>query len=418
MANAVRGLLANSARNTLYAVVGSKLMKVARDGSATLLGTLNSRNGFVDMKIGANQLVIVDGANGYVLTLSSGSFGRITSPGWKGSRRVAYCDGFFAFADPNTGVFYWSQIEDASNLDLLDFATASSSPDNLVAVFDDHGDLWLPGEGSFEVWGVTAGSLSVFERNKGATMQTGLMGAFTIAAIDNTVFWLGVDENGGGQVFRAAGYVPQKISTEAVEQCIQRAIEAGADMTKAIAYAYQQNGHAFYVLNVPGLDTTWAFDIATGDWSERAELVNGNYRPHRAKHHAYCYGVHIVGGDDGKLYRLDPKVNNNAGDVLVRDRISPHFATPQLNPVTYGPFQLDCEVGKSKPGEEAEVSMRMSDDGGESWESWRHESLGALGASKTEVIWNMNGSAVDRVWQVRCTADVSFSIVGAKVAGR
>lgn len=418
MADAVRGLLANPAGKVLYAVIGAKLYRVAKDGARTELGRLASRSGYVDMKIGVTQLVIVDGANGYVLNMRSDEFKRIRSPGWKGSRRVAYVDGYFCFADPNTGVFYISQIEDASNIDALDFATASSSPDSLVAVFDDHGELWLPGEKTFEVWSNTGGSVFPFSRNRGATMQTGLMGAFTLQGLDNSVFWLGSDDNGGGQVFRASGYSPQKISTEAVDQCLQRAIEGGADMSKAIAYAYQQAGHSFYVLNVPGLETTWAYDVATGDWHERAELVLGEYRPHRAKHHAYCFGRHIVGDDTGRLYVLDPEANTNAGDPLVRDRVSPHFATPALNPVAYSPFQLDCTVGKSPPGTEATILMRTSDDGGESWNSWREESLGRLGQSKAEVIWSMNGSAVDRVWHVRVTDDVRFAIVGAKVSGR
>lgn len=418
MADAVRGLLATPDRKTLYAVIGAKLFRVASDGTRTELGRLASRSGVVDMKIGTNQLVIVDGANGYVLTMRTETLGRIRSAGWKGSRRVAYVNGYFAFNDPATGVFYISQIEDASSLDALDFATASSSPDNLVAVFDDHGELWLPGDGSGEVWNDTGGSLFPFERNRGATMQTGLLGAFTMRSLDNAVFWLGVDSKGGGMVFRAQGYVPQKVSTEAVDACIQEAIEGGADMSKAIAYVYQQNGHSFYVLNVPGLETTWAYDVATGDWHERAELVHGSYRPHRAKHHAYCFGKHIVGDDLGRLYVLDVNSNTNAGDVLVRDRISPHYATPALNPVAYSPFQLDCTVGKSKPGTEANILMRTSDDGGESWNSWREESLGRLGESKHEVIWTMNGSAVDRVWHVRVTDDVKVAFLGSKVTGR
>lgn len=382
------------------------------------LGTLATRSGYVDMRIGVSQLVIVDGANGYTLDLETDTFARITSPGWLGSTRVGYVDGYFLFADPATGVWYISAIEDASSLDPLDFATASSAPDDLVAVVNDHGQAWLFGATTTEVWDNTGAADFPFEKNRGATMQTGCLGAFTIQPLDNTLFWLGRDTSGAGMVFRAQGYQPQRVSNTAVEQAIQAAIERGENMAQAVAHTYQQHGRSFYVLNVPGLNTTWAYDVTSGQWHERAEFVNGDYAQHRGKFHAYAYGRHIIGGDDGALYVYDTEANTNAGDTLVRDRISPHYATPQLSRIKFGAFELDCTVGRGKEaGAEAHVMLRTSDDGGESWGSWRTQTMGGIGQTRARARFLRNGSAHDRVWHVRCTDDVPFSIVGAAVAG-
>lgn len=415
-----RGMASNDSQTALFAVFGNKLYQVARDGERTELGTLRSRNGFVDIRVGASQLTIVDGANLYVRPIAGGALTRVNSPAWLGSVRHGYVKGSYLFAAPGSGQFYISAIEDASNLDELDTATASTSPDGIVAAIDNHGEAWLFGEVSTEVWPYTGAADFPLERNDGANMECGLLGAFTVRAIGGSLLWLARDKEGAGYVVRASGYVPQRVSTQAVEQSIQRAIEAGADMTRAIAFTYQQDGRGFYVLQVPGLDTTWCLDLNSGQWHERAEFVNGEYAPHRAAFHAYCFGRHIVGTlDDDVLYAFNVKRNNNAGDPLVRDRISPHYAMPTRERIVFGPFELDCDLGNGLPdGGEARVQLRYSDDGGKSWSAWRTGTLGAIGENLKRAQWFRNGASRDRVWHVRCLDDVPFTIYQAGVRGR
>lgn len=414
MSDAIRGLVANASQTRLFAVADNAVYSVARDGTRTVIGGLRTRRGYVDMKIGVRQLVITDGPNGYIYQLNTGEFSRITSPGWRGSNRVGYAGSYFLFADPGTGVLYISEIEDGSALDALNFVTASSSPDNIVAPLDDHGEAWLFGEVTVEPWSRNSGAGDFpFSQNTGAIMQTGLVGAFTAQPLDNTYYWLGRDTNGGGQVFRAQGFQPQRISTDAIDQVLQARIKAGVDMSKAIAYTYQDDGHSFYCLNVPGLDTTLAFDVRTSKWCDRAEFVNGQLAPHRATHHAYCYGKHILGAVDGKLYAFNSARNNNAGDILVRERISPHYAQVTGKNISYGPFELIGTVGRGH--DNPQVMIRTSDDGGDSWNEWRDAPLGEVGQRNIKTEWTQNGTATDRVWHVRVTDDVEFSIVKAIV---
>lgn len=418
--SAIRGLVANADGTALFCVQGSNLFYVDRKGVRTQRGILNSRNGYVGMVVGDDQLVTTDGPNGYVLSLASNSFQRITAAGWLGSVRPAYAGGYFVFSQPNTQTWYISALENATSEDPLDFAQAPASPDNIICPIADHGEAWLFGSASVEPWSNTGAADFPFEQNKGAVMQTGTVAAFSICRLDNTVYWLGRDENGGGVVWRAQGYQPQRISNQSIEQQIQRVIEGGTDVTKAIAYAYQQSGRSFYCLRVPGLDTTLCYDVASAQWHDRAEFdeATGGYKPHRATHHAYCYGKHILGGDDGGLYIYNEATNNNAGDILVRDRISPHYAQESLDTVTFSQFELDCKVGGGKPdGTGCQVLLRWSDDGGQTWRDWREVSLGAIGEYKQRARFLRCGSATDRVWQMRCTDDSPLQVVGAKVLG-
>lgn len=412
-----RGMVANTAGTVLFVVMGNGVFTVTPAGIRSQIGTLSTTDGPVSMKIGLVQLVIVDGRYGYVYDLETKVFSSLeTAPGWLGSKTVGYLNGYFTFVDPDTQTFYVSAIEDANYLDALEFATANTSPDLLVGQVVTGRQLLLFGEVSCEVWQESGDIDFPFSANTAAYMEGGLLGAFTAKELDNSVYWLGRDERGAGMVFRLEGFRAQRVSTMAVEQKIQEAIRNGANMDHAVAYTYQQGGHSFYVLQIPTLDTTWVYDASSGQWHERAEFVLGDYKQHRGKYHAYCFGRHLIAGDDDIIYEYDVDANTNAGDVLVRDRISPHMATPSQDRLTFPRFELDCTVGYGVAGQgQANVQLRYSNDGGIKWGDWRTASIGAVGETKARARFLRCGSARDRVWHVRCTDDTPFAIIAANI---
>lgn len=415
-----RALITNTAGNALFVVIEDVLYSVAANGVRTSRGVLSTRRGHVGWKVGLNQLVLVDGMHGYVYDLTSHAFTEITSDGWRGSYTVDQLGGYYSFIDPNSQTAYNSASEDASTLDASEVITANSGPDKLVGQKRLNNVLLYFGETTIEPWQIntdpTTINDTVFVPNTGTTIPVGLMAAHTVQEMDNSVFWLGRDENGAGMVYMMQGFTARRISTQAQEEVIQEAIRNGEDISQSVAYPMQMDGHSFYCLNIPGLDTVLAYDAATQQWAERAELGLNRYAPHRVKYHAYCYGKHLGAGDDDIIYAFDPNVYTNNGDVLVRDRISPHYATPQLERINYPLFELDCEVGFGKAGQsEAKVLMKYSNDGGYEWSGWREASLGAIGQKTQRARWLRNGSARDRVHWTRCTDNVKFNIVNANI---
>jgi len=404
----IRG--AYKAGSRLFVVAGNTLYEVSSAGVGTSRGTLNTNTGPVDMQVGVNQLVIVDGQNGYVLTLATNAFTRITSDAFYGSDRVGYVDGFFLFIRPDTQQFYISGIDDATDLDALDFASAESSPDLLVSLLVTQREVWLLGEVTSEVW-FNAGAAFPFARVQGATLEVGCLAAHSAQKLDNSVVWLGRDKNGTGMVWRAEGYQPRRISTHAVEE----ALKASTDIESARAYTYQQAGQSFYALNAPGLDTTWVYDASVGQWHERADLEAGELIPHRALVHVHAHGRNLVGDADGKLYAFDPENNTNNGDVLYRERTSPHNAAPNRGRVTFEKLRLDVEVGRTGQGITPRIELQWSNDGGFTWGNWLARSLGNVGQYAQPVEWHRLGQARDRVWRIRCTDNARASIINAAV---
>lgn len=406
----IRGTYSTGSRG--FVVAGSTLYEVHSNWSYTSRGTLASSTGTVDMAHGLSQLVIVDGSAGYVLRLSSNGFETITSEAFNGSTRVAFLDNYFVFTTPGTQQYQITAINDATTIDALDFASAESNPDNIVCHLVVQDDLVLFGEVSTEFHFNSGASDYPFEKARGIGFPIGCAAAHSAQTIDTTAFWIGKDENGSGIVYKLEGRQPRRISTTAVEQALQ----GSTDISEATAYCYQRHGLTFYCLNAPGLSSTWCYEVSTGQWHERCDLdADGQFEPHRATCHMFVFGAHLVGDADGKLYELDSDTYTNAGDPLVRERISPHSAAPGLVNVFYNRFVLHCTTGEAPQGVDPYVELSYSNDSGATWGSPILRSLGKVGERFARVVWNRLGMSRDRVWKTRFSGNAPFSIVGADV---
>lgn len=388
-----------------FCVVGSRFYEIATNGTATERGVLTTSTGPVDIDANSLEVFMVDGQTGYKFVLATDTFSlntRVRDIG--GSKRTAYVDQYSVYAPPGSA-FYLSALADSSDIDDLDFATPEGKPDELVSFVIANRQLYLFGKSSTEIWINTGATDFAFQRYEGMVMGVGCAAVYSARVANGVPAWVGSDNSGVGSVWMANGYVPQRISTRAVEE----SLATSTDLSQATAYVHQWRGSSFYCLNAPGLETTWVFDFLTQSWHERAELVSGSYTQHRGVGCMVFNGQSLMLGTDGVLYTISADTYSNAGDTLVRDRISPHNATMDGKRGFFGAFEIDCERGAG-----GVAMMRYSNDGGATWSDWRQRSMGELGKYQQRLIWNLSGSARDRVWQVRCTDAVPFNIVHAQ----
>lgn len=410
MGAAVRGQLVAAGR--LFVVAGNVLYEVFSDGTNIARGTLLTSEGAVSLSYGITQLVLVDGPYGYVLTLSTNVFQQITSSGFYGSTRVRFIDNYFVFLRPDTQQFYISAINDATSEDPLDFASAESSPDALVSLEVDHSEIWLFGELSTEVWYDSGNADFPFSRNKGASVEVGCQAVHSVCKLDNSIFWIGKDINGSGIVYRTQGFLPVRISTQAVEQALQ----GSSELASATAYAYQDKGLSFYAINAPGLGSQWVYEVSTGSWHERCDLdSSGFFTQSRVTCHAFAFGKRLVGASDGNLYELSHTTYTNNGDPLVRERTTPHDAAPGRVLQFFRRFYLDCTTGEvtfAQIGTSSfMVELAWSNDSGASWSDGYMRPIGKIGEHFARLLWNALGSSRDRVWRIRFSDNAPFSII-------
>jgi len=309
----IRALWAHQTNGSdFYVVSGQEVYKLTgMTATPTLLGTV-SGTGPVSIADNGTQIFFACNPDGYIYNETTNVFAKITDPDFAGAVTVAYLDGYFVFNQPNSQIIWVSQLLDGTSVDPLDFASAEGSPDGVVGLIADHRQLWVFGTDSVEVW-YNAGTADFpLQRIQGAFNEIGCVSAYSIAKLDNGLFWLGTDARGQGIVYRANGYTGTRVSTHAIEY----AIAQYGNISDAIAYTYQQEGHAFYVLTFPSGNATWVYDVATEAWHERAGFDNGLFMRHRSN--CQCnFGGNIIVGDfeNGNIYRFDLDVYADNGGI-------------------------------------------------------------------------------------------------------
>ena len=413
----VRGLWAYG--DFMYAVCGNKLYKIDQAYAATELGTI-AGSGPVSMADNGTQLFVAANGPSYIYNATTNVFAPITDPDFTGAGTVTYLDGYFVFNEPDSQLIWVTELLDGTSVDPLDFASAEGDPDDVVGLIADHRELWVFGVNSVEVWYNAGATDFPLQRIQGAFNEIGCAAANSIAKMDNGLFWLGRDARGQGMVYRANGYTGQRISTHAVEWQIQQY----SDMSDAIGYTYQQDGHSFYVLVFPSADTTWVFDAATGAWHERAGWHNGAWTRHRGNCQVFFNGETILGDfENGKLYalRLDVYADDNKPQRWLRSWRALPTGENNLRRTTQHSLQLDCQTGVGLnlgQGSDPEVMLRWSDDGGHTWsfEHWRK--MGKIGNFGFRTLWRrlgMTDKLRDRVYEVSGTDPVKIAIMGAEL---
>ena len=408
----------------LYAVSGDTFYRLNVIGDSTRwrvkpLGTVTG-TGPVSMTDNGTQIFIACNPDGFIYNADTEVFAQITDPDFPGAVTVGFLDGYFVFNEPNSGRVWVTSLLDGLSVDPLDFATAEGNPDGLVSLIVDHREAWLFGTNSIEVW-YNAGQLDFpLQRIQGAFNEIGCAAPYSVAKLDNGIFWLGSDARGRGIVYRANGYTGQRISTHAVEWQIQQY----GNLSDAIGYTYQQDGHAFYVLIFPSAQTTWVYDVATQAWHERAGWSNGNFVRHRSNCQA-VYNDQIVVGDfeNGNIYAFD--LNEYADNGQIQKWLRSWRALPpgtnNLKRTAQHSLQVDCEAGvgtNTGQGSNPQMMLRWSDDGGHTWSNEHWTSVGKIGEYYRRVIWRRLGMTLklrDRVYEISGTDPVKLAIMDAEL---
>jgi len=484
----IRALWAHQTNGSdFYVVSGIQVFKLtSTNATPQLLGNVS---GTGPVSIADNGAVIFFACNGpsYTYFEPTGEFNQITDENFPGAVTVAYIDNLFVFNEPNSQRIWSVDTVDPVTatyiyplvFNSLYFSSADGSPDGVVAINVDHRQMWVFGTDSVEVW-YNAG-LANFPLTpvQGAFNEIGCVAPYSVAKLDNALFWLGTDARGQGIVYKNNGYSGVRVSTHAIEY----AIAQYGNISDAVAYTYQQEGHAFYVLNFPSASKTWVYDVSVQAWHERASGNEGQYR-HRSNCQCNFGGTIIVGDfENGNIYAFDLDVYADNGQIQRWLRSWRALPTGQnnLKRTAHHSLQLDAESGVglngidpfaplsnllaegfpflatelndditteagigllavtpittsddllTESGEDILVSvatvqgvnpqamLRWSDDGGHTWSNEHWRSMGAIGQYGYRTIWRrlgMTDKLRDRVYEVSGTDPVKIAIMGAEL---
>lgn len=330
-----------------------------------------------------------------------------------GGTNVDIVDNYFVYNRPDTQQFGCSNVLSPISGN-TNFSSKDGAPDDLVTLIVDHREIYLLGETSSEVWVDQGTSPFPFSRIPGTSTQHGIVAPFSVARLGNSFAYLSKNNRGTAQIVQMNGYVPQRISTHAVENSLN-----GQTITDAVAWTYQLEGHEVYVISFPTLQLTWCFDIATGMWHKWLYTNNlGQYERCRGNCAAVFQGYVLVGDySNGKIYHLDRNVYTDDGQNVKRLRRAPHLTT-DLQRQYFEELQLQFQPGvglDTGQGQDPQAMLRWSSDGGSTWSNEHWTSIGKIGKYTNRAIWRRLGWSRDRIFEVTVSDPVKAVIISANL---
>jgi len=402
-----RGLIAASDA-ALYWVAARQLFKVDGAGTVTSLGGI-ADDGKVVMARNAkapNAQVAIVTNGGLRFIIENDIIQPITDTDLPPPNSVDYVAGYFVFSIPD-GRFFWTAIEEGTDIDALDFATAEADPDGLKRVKVNRQQLYLLGNRTTEVWAPTGNADNAFQRIGGTVIDKGCIATHSVTNLDNSIIWVGDD----GIVWQDRSYSPVKISNGGVD----RAIQDEANPEDLSAFSYSAGGHEFYVLN--GTNFTKIFDASTGLWHDRKSSGIDRWR---AECHAVFQSKNIVGdtGTGTKLGEIDKDTFDEYGDDIVWEIKGPilhefpnrvHMDSLYAD-VIPGVGLNSTDVHENDP----QFMMRFSDNGGKTFGNELTRDMGEIGEYNTELTFRRLGQfgRNGRIMQFSSSAPVVRGIMG------
>lgn len=433
-ANIVRGMHPFNGR--LYVVASNQFFYIddAQQMSASL-GTLATSSGRVCIKdngtasggIGGDQLIITDGANGYIYDITAATFSTIAGGGWPaaGATQVAYIDGYFVAITSGSMSGICSDLYDGTTWNALAYSPISAFPGEVKAVVNHMQQLWFIKEFSTEVW-YNAGTATTtgfpFRRVSGAVLNYGTPAPWSVARGANSIFMVANERTGEHGEFvgivKFDGYVPTVISPPSINYQIARM----TNIADAFGYCYSLEGHTFYVCTFPTGNATFVYDATTGMWHEWSTYTGTPFAisRHYSNTYAYFMGRHLVGDyRSGNIYEMDSDIYTDNGDPIVAMRITQAMQDGQKNAnffVKRLSVELEKGVGDDSAAEDPQASLSWSNDGGHTWSNGYAASMGRIGEHGTSLEWRRLGYAKNRVWRLVIDAPVRKVILGAYVS--
>ena len=335
---------------------------------------------------------------------------------FEGGGTVDITDNYFVYNKPN------SQLWAASDLlspitDPLSFASKDGSPDDLVSIIVDRREVYLLGEMSSEVW-INSGAVPFpFTRIPGTSTQQGIAAQYSMSRMGNSFAYVSKNNRGEAMIVRMNGYFPERISTHAVETTL-----VNQNVSDAIAWTYQLEGHEVYVVTFPSIGDnglTWAYDNTTSLWHKWLYRNNQNeYERHRGNCCAF-FNQQVLVGDyqNGKIYQLSRNYYTDDGQPIRRIRRAPHI-TSDLQRQYFHELQIQFQPGvglSTGQGEDPQAMLRWSNDGGSTWSNEYWTSIGKQGKYLNRAIWRRLGFARDKVFEVSISDPVKAVIISANL---
>jgi hypothetical protein len=375
-----------------YFLIGGHLYSMAEDYTLTTRSNVAiGGSGRVSMADNGTQLLLlVPGGAGYIYNHVANTFAQITDSDFTANgnpQQVVFIDGFFCLTT-DTKKFIVSALNDGLAYNALDFGTAESDPDEIVAPIVFKNQLFIGGSQTIEAFQNIGGADFPFQRT-GLFLSKGISSPFSIQSIQDTFVFVGAGANESPAIWALNGNNVAKISTTAIDKELSALTEA--QILDIYSWAYAEKGAYFVGFALPG--TTLVYDTISKRWHERKSFVDGALGAYRVNALVRAYNQ-LWAGDlvDGRVGLLDQNVYTEYNTEIRRTIVTQPFQS-NMQSFVLPELELTVESGVGNSSAvDPKVGLERSVDG-KIWSDARYRSIGKVGEYNRRVIWNRNGRA-------------------------
>jgi len=233
---------------------------------------------------------------------------------------AARADGFYSPSANNT----WRLCESNNGLQWPDDAShiglLQTKPDNTQAVlrFPSKGNMIMVfGSTVSEPWFDVGYQLFPYQRNTSFNIDYGCLNPATIAALDEFVVWLGMNEKAGPVVFYSDGGMPQQVTTDGFDYVLAN-LQNPQDSQ---GFIYRQDGHLFYHINFYSDNLSFFIDFLKDGTKKIYHACDENNNYFIASEVAFFNNQYwFVSKNNGNLYAFDTIFTTYDGKEIPRIR--------------------------------------------------------------------------------------------------
>lgn len=373
-----------------YFVMADSLYSMDADGVLDYIGEITG-SGRVSMADNGTQLLIlVPNGNGYIYNHVTDTFSQITDADFTANgnpQLVVYIDGYFCLTT-DSKKFIVSALNDGTSYNALDFGTAESDPDEIVAPIVYKNQLFIGGSQTIEAFQNIGGADFPFQRT-GLFLSKGIASPFSIQTIQDTFVFVGSGQNESPAIWALQGNEVVKISTTAIDKELNKLTQD--QVANIYSWSYAQKGAYFVGFALPS--RTLVFDTISKRWHERKSFIDGALGAYRVSALVRSYNQ-IWAGDilDGRVGRLDPDVYTEYEEPIRRSIVTQPFQN-NMESFVVPEIEMTVESGVGNASAiEPQIGMSRSKNG-KTWSDTRYRSLGKIGEFDHRPIWRRNGRA-------------------------
>jgi hypothetical protein len=350
----------------LVAVIGSGVYRLNSNLAPIFIGNISTINGevFIDENLNG-QICLVDGTNAYVYYYPGGT---LTLQDLRDENNVAiipnyvsYHNSFFLISSAKSSPQNerWFVFEFASNttITILSEQSISTKPDRAIAVKRIPGrgnNVIVLGESVAEIWTFIGaepigGIDRIYTRVSSYNIDNGCISVSTIAAGEDTIAWLAVNEANSPVIMVTNGAETKQISTDGIDHLM----ESIKFPEQSTAFFFRQNGHLFYQLTFfnPVDNLTLMHDFTSNQFFH---LSDENLNFHIARDIVYFNEKsYLISLRDASIYEIGDEFNtydystlpDSIGEEIPRIRICKTIRKEDSSTFRCGMFTFWIEQG-------------------------------------------------------------------------